>query len=89
MTAAEIALNVGNIGEYLTVFNGRFYGVIGGMSERYLEWVMRNIASPVHERGLATLLNEKLAAAELDAMRASGDEITKKYARIKEEAWTR
>lgn len=88
MTAAEIALNVGNIGEYLTVFDGRLYRVIGGMSERYLEWVMRNIGLPVHERGLAALLNKDLIAAELDAMLGSEDEITRKYAKIKEKIWT-
>lgn len=88
MTAAEIALNVGNIGEYLTVFNGRFYKVIAGMSERYLEWVMRNINSPLHERGLGALLNKDLTASELNAMRGSDDEITRKYANIKEEVWT-
>ena len=87
MTAAEIALNVGNIGEYLTVFNGRFYRVIGNMSERYLEWVRGNINSPIHERGLAALLNKELAA-ELNDMRSSDDEITRKYAKIKEEVWT-
>lgn len=86
--AAEIALNVGNIGEYLTVFGSRFYRVIGGMSERYLEWVTRNIGLPVHERGLAALLNKNLTAAKLDAMRGSEDGITRKYAKIKEEIWT-
>lgn len=88
MTAAEIALNVGNISEYLTVFNGRFYKAIAGMSERYLEWVGRNINSPVHERGLAALLNKDLTVVELNAMRGSDDEITRKYAKIKEEVWT-
>lgn len=88
MTAAEIALNAGNIGEYLTVFNGRFYKAIAGMSERYLEWVRRNINSSVHERGLAALLNNALTDGELNAMRGSDDEITRKYAKIKEEVWT-
>lgn len=86
--AAEIALNCGNIDEYLAVFNARdtVAAAISHMSERYLRWVrefFNNKGVIAHVRGISALLGE-LPNNETDSMSDSDNQIIKKYGKIAE-----
>lgn len=86
--AAEIALNCGNIDEYIAVFNARaaVAAAISRMSERYLSWVREFFdkkGETAHVRGISALLGE-LPDNEIDPMRGSDNQIIKKYGEIAE-----
>lgn len=86
--AAEIALNCGNIDEYLAVFNARdtVAAAISRMSESYLRWVREFFdkkGETAHTRGISALLGE-LPDNETGSMRDSDNQIIKKYGEIAE-----